>query len=89
MASGKQFFNIAHDIGLGTQCYWIQIVTVIYFIMLHICVYLNISTAGTKCIVCWSHVDNSNYKMLLSTVLKENEILQIVGRYVFRLKHFC
>ena len=72
MASGKQFFNVPHDIGLEIQCYWIQIVTITDFIMLHICVDLNISMAGTKCNVCWSHVDNSGYKMLLSTVLKEN-----------------
>lgn len=89
MASGKQFFNIAHDIGLEIRCYWIQIVTVIDFIILHVCVDLNISTADTKCIVCWSRVDNSGYKMFLSTVLKKNETLKIVGRYVFRLKYFC
>lgn len=72
MASGKQYFNVAHDTGLEIQCCWIQIVSVIDFIILHICVDLNISIAGTKCNVCWSHVDNNGYKMLLSTVLKEN-----------------
>lgn len=72
MASGKQFFNVARDIGLEIQCHWIQIFAVIDFIILHICVDLNIFIAGTKHNVWWSHVYNSGYEMLLSAVLKEN-----------------